>query len=202
MQRPKIRRASGAVGDKGDLVKKGTHSSAAPQSMIRRVSNHIGGGGGRGRGQMRPPLLLLVVSSGAKIIIIGTLASAVEQQKIRCTSGAGRDKGDLVSSSLSLSGHNKIKKGKHRWPRTYFTQWGWGGTGERWGQIRCGGSAADERQTGGGRRWMAADDGGRRQFGGGGRWWCENWLWSGCPKRRAGIQTYRLRRRKKGVSRC
>ena len=110
---------------------------------------------------------------------IGTVALGAEERKIRRASGAAGDKGDLISSSLLLLGHNKIKiKTKIGLELTLRRGYRGGGSGDRWGKIRV---EADERRTGcgwrwtavdgGGQQWTAVDDGGRRLFGGGGWWW-------------------------------
>ena len=62
----------------------------------------LGAAGDEDRDKGNPDSSLLSCRRGAKIIKIGTLTLAAEWQKIRHASGAARDKGDLVFSSLLL----------------------------------------------------------------------------------------------------
>ena len=125
---------------------------------------------------------------------IGTVALGAEERKIRRASGAAGDKGDLISSSLLLLGHNKIKiKTKIGLELTLRRGYRGGETeidGGRYGRRRTsGGRDAD----GGGRRWTAVDSSGQRwttaeggclavEDSGG----CDNWLWSGGESKTGG----------------
>ena len=109
---------------KYDVCRDGVCNATANDTMRVRVTLGVAGdkGGDEGGDKGNLTSSLPLCHQGANIIIIGTLASAAEWQKIRRPSWAAGDKGDLVSSSLLLLDHNKIKKGKHRRPQTYFTQ--------------------------------------------------------------------------------